>query len=305
MVLRVTRSQISAGSEMNGLWALERAGSGERLSGYTTVGVVESVGEGVTSFEPGDRVLAFGNHASHVLVDMADPNEWRAFPDKLPDGVTDSQACFAVLGDVAMHGVRRGTLQIDESVAVFGAGVVGQLTLQFARISGAYPIISVDLVASRLEMARSNGASHVVDASRGDGVKGVFEHTGGKGAETVFHCSANPQLLQTTMEAATDRGKVVLTGSAPGTAQIGLQVELLRRELTILGVYGRGLQQSHAYWQFTRQRNRAACYRLIASGELRVDEMISHEVPPSQAQDMYRMMAAGSGPWMSIVFAWD
>ena len=103
---------------------------------------------------------------------MADPNEWRAFPDKLPDGVTDSQACFSVLGDVAMHGVRRGTLQLDELVAVFGAGVVGQLTLQFARISGAYPIISVDLVESRLELARSNGASHTVDASKEDELRG-------------------------------------------------------------------------------------------------------------------------------------
>jgi L-iditol 2-dehydrogenase len=305
MVVRVTRSQISAGSEMNGVRALERAGTGERRSGYTTVGVVEAVGPGVTDFKPGDRALAFGNHASHVLVDMSDPNEWRAFPDHLPDSVTDSQACFSVLGDVALHGVRRGTLQIDESVAVFGAGVVGQLTVQFARISGAHPIVSVDLVEARLEMARSNGATHLVDASAGDAVRGVFEHTGGKGAETVFHCSANPQLLQTTMEAAADRGKVVLTGSAPGMAQIGLQVELLRRELTILGVYGRGLQQSHPYWQFTRQRNRAACYRLIAEGQLRVDRLISHEVPPTQAQDMYRMMAAGSGPWMSIVFAWD
>jgi L-iditol 2-dehydrogenase len=305
MVLRVTRSQISAGSEMNGVRSLEKAGTGERRSGYTTVGVVEAVGPGVTAFKPGDRALAFGNHASHVLVDMEDPNEWRSYPDHLPDGVTDSQACFSVLGDVALHGVRRGTLQIDESVAIFGAGVVGQLTVQFARINGAHPIIAVDLVQSRLNMARANGASHTVNAKEEDGVQGVFRHTGGKGAETVFHCSQVAQLLQTTMEAAADRGKVVLTGSAPGTAQIGLQVELLRRELTILGVYGRGLQQSHAYWQFTRQRNRAACYRLIASDELKVDQLISHEVPPIQAQDMYRMMAAGSGPWMSIVFKWD
>ena len=51
------------------------------------------------------------------------------------------------------------------SVAVLGAGVVGQLTIQFARLSGAFPIISVDLLASRLELARRNGATHLVDAS--------------------------------------------------------------------------------------------------------------------------------------------
>lgn len=305
MLMRVTRSQISAGSEMNGVRALDRAGTGTRTTGYTTVGVVEQVGAGVTDFRPGDRVLAFGNHASHVLVDMADQTSWRSFPDRLPDGVTDAQACFSVLGDVAMHGVRRGTLQLDESVAVLGAGVVGQLTVQFVRVSGAHPIISIDLFAPRLELARSNGATHVVDASAGNAVEGVFAHTGGAGAETVFHCSANPQLLQTAMECAAERGTVVLTGSAPGTAQIGLQVELLRRELSIFGVYGRGLQDSHPYWPWTRQRNRAACYRLIASGQLHVDNLISHQVPPTEAQDMYRMMAAGGTGWMSIIFNWE
>jgi threonine dehydrogenase-like Zn-dependent dehydrogenase len=311
VLLRVSRSQVSAGSELNGLRALDRAGAEApgRPGGYTTAGRVLATGPGVRGFEEGDRMLAFGNHASHVLVDLNDPLEWRAHPDRIPDGVSDEQACFAVLGDVALHGVRRAGLQIDESVAVFGAGVVGQLTLQFVRLSGAHPIVSVDLVAARLEVARASGATHAVDAARGDAVAGVFAATGGAGAETVFHCSANPQLLQTTLEAAAARGTVVLTGSAPGTAEIGLQVELLRRELTIVGVYESGLFAPHAYWPWTRQRNRAACYRLIAGGELRVDPLISHVSPPSGAQELYRKIAAGAGAggadWMSVFFAWD
>ncbi len=313
VLLRVSRSQVSAGSELNGLRALDRAGAEApgRPGGYTTAGRVLATGPGVRGFEEGDRMLAFGNHASHVLVDLNDSQEWRSHPDRIPDGVSDEQACFAVLGDVALHGVRRAGLQIDESVAVFGAGVVGQLTLQFVRLSGAYPIVSVDLVAARLEVARASGATDAVDASQGDAVAGVFGATGGAGAETVFHCSANPQLLQTTLEAAASRGTVVLTGSAPGTAEIGLQVELLRRELTIVGVYETGLFAPHAYWPWTRQRNRAACYRLIAAGELRVDPLISHVSPPSGAQELYRAIAAGAGAgaggagWMSVFFAWD
>ncbi len=178
-VLRVLRSQISAGSEMNGLRALDRAGEGTRTSGYTTVGVVERAGPGVAGFREGDRVLAFGNHASHVLVDVSDRTEWRSFPDRLPDGVSDDQACFGTLGDVALHGVRRAQLQIDESVAVLGAGVVGQLTIQFARLSGAFPVIAVDLSAPRLALARRNGATNLVDASAQPAVQGVMEHTSG------------------------------------------------------------------------------------------------------------------------------
>ena len=117
LLLAVTRSQVSAGSELNALRAHRRpsrgqpaAGSGARGGapvGYTTVGRVQAVGPGGEGFREGDRVLAFGNHASHVLADLNPREVWRSVPDRLPEGVTDEQACFAVLGDVALHGVRR------------------------------------------------------------------------------------------------------------------------------------------------------------------------------------------------------
>ena len=123
LLLAVTRSQVSAGSEVNALRAIDaagddRPGSGApgsgapgRQMGYTTVGRVLAVGPGGEGFREGDRVLAFGNHASHVLADLNPPEVWRSVPDRLPQGVTDEQACFAVLGDVALHGVRRAAVR--------------------------------------------------------------------------------------------------------------------------------------------------------------------------------------------------
>jgi threonine dehydrogenase-like Zn-dependent dehydrogenase len=209
-----------------------------------------------------------------------------------------------VLGDVALHGVRRAGLQIDESVAVFGAGVVGQLTVQFARLSGAHPIIAVDLVDRRLDLARANGATHTINSGREDAAAAVRAITDGLGAQTVFHCVPIAQVLQAAMEATATRGKVVVTASAPGIAEIGLQVELLRHELSILGVYESGLDQAHAYWPWTRNRNRRACFRLIGSGQLNVDEMVTHVVAPDRADEMFSMLAAGAGDWMSVYFAW-
>lgn len=314
-LVRVTRSQISAGSEMNfvrhgarGYSSRPELNTGAqedgRPLGYMTVGIVEKVGPGVTAYAPGDRVLTSGNHGSYWLVDLQDQGTTIWYAEKLDDTIPDEQAGFAILGDVALHGVRRAALQIDESVAVFGAGIVGQLTIQLARISGAYPIIAVDLYESRLAKARENGATHLVNANDNP-VTAIREITAGAGAETVFHCAAIPRILQTTMEAAADRGKVVLTGSAPGTAEIGLQVELLRHELTIIGIYETGLTAPHPYWPWTRQRNRRACLRLMKSGQLRVDNLISHVVPYTQAQQMYEMMARGGEDWMGIVLKWD
>src|SRR5262245_63624359 len=101
MLVKITRSQISAGSEINQLRATREGREGGPI-GYTTVGHVERIGEGVEGFRPGDRILAFGNHASHCLVDLNETSQWRSYPDPIPEPVTDEQACFAVLGDVAL-----------------------------------------------------------------------------------------------------------------------------------------------------------------------------------------------------------
>ena len=106
------------------------------------------------------------------------------------------------------------------------------------------------------------------------------------------------------LEAAAVRGKVVMTASTPGTAEIGLQVELLRHELTILGVYEIGIDRPHGYWPWTRLRNRRACLRLLESGQMRLDHLISHVVPHTEAEAMFRMMARGGDDWMGIVFTW-
>jgi threonine dehydrogenase-like Zn-dependent dehydrogenase len=223
----------------------------------------------------------------------------------LDGGVSDDEAGFVVLGDVALHGIRRAGVQIDESVVVLGCGIVGQLTIQLARIAGADPIVAVDLVPTRLKQARVSGATHLVDAGQADPVQAVREITGGRGGETVVHCAPVAAILQQALEMAAARGKVVLTASAPGTAEIGLQVELLRRELTIVSNYELGLERPHPYWPWTRARNRRACLRLLAAGQLRLDHLISHVVPYTEAEAMVRLMTRGGEDWMGIVFQWD
>jgi len=223
----------------------------------------------------------------------------------VPDNVSDESAGYAVLGDVALHGVRRAGLQIDGSVAVFGLGMVGQLTAQLARISGAYPLVGIDLYDSRLAKASQCGATHTVNPGRADAVEAIRAITGGAGADTIFHCTQVANILQSLFESSADRGKIILTGSAPGTAQIGLQSELLRRELTLIGNYEAGMNQSHPYWHWTRHRNRMACLRLMSAGALQVDGLITHVVPHGDAQEIFEMMLRGSDNWLGVVFKWD
>lgn len=308
MLIRVHQSQVSAGSEMN-FYRLNPVDGPlvKAQLGYMTVGTIIEIGDAITGYAVGDRVLTNGYHQSHWLVDLdagPDVHVGLNYIQKIEDGISDTDAGFMILGDVALHGLRRATPQIDESVVVFGCGIVGQLTIQLARIAGCYPIIAVDLVESRLEKARISGATHLVDASKVDTVEAVKAITDGAGAEIVFHCAPVASILQTTLEAAAKRGKVILTGSAPGVAEIKLQVELLRRELSIIGVYEVDMDQPSVYWPWSRPRNRRACLRLLASGELKMDHLISHVVPYTEAESMFNAMLDGSVDWMGVAFDW-
>ncbi len=310
ILVRVTRSHVSAGSELNFVRHGAAAygltphvdGREQFAIGYMTAGRVAAIGESVADFAIGERVLTGGTHGSHWLVDPSTPS---GHIIGIPDNVSDDIAGFAIFGDVALHGVRRAALQIDESVAVFGMGMVGQLTLQLARLSGAYPLIAVDLFDSRLVKATQSGATHTINASREDAPQVIRDITHGAGADTIFHCTQAAHILQSLLEACAARGTIVLTGSAPGVAQIRLQEELLRRELSIIGIYESQMNEPHPYWQWTRERNRRACLRLLSAGELRLDHLITHIVPHTDAQATFEMMARGGDDWLGVVFKWD
>ena len=299
VLVRVTKSLVSAGSEQ-GLVA--RPTSERRPLGYTTVGRVVEASAGMEAFRPGDRVFTFGYHGTHWVSEREDDPGDPIHIQRITRDVTDEQAALSRLGDVALHGVRRAELQIDEKTAVFGTGVVGQLAVAFCRLSGAYPVIAVDLDDARLELALRSGATHTVNAARDDAAEAVKEITGG-GAEAVLHANRNPDVLADCMRAAAEHGKVVLVGSPPGTAHLGLQVDLLRRELDVRGSYG-NVHDAHRYYRWTQRRDRDAIMRMMESGELVVNHLISHVADPAEADDLYQKIVEGPAGWMGVFFDW-
>ena len=311
VLLRVNRSQVSAGSEKSGLLLEEGSPEFRRTMGYTTVGRVLTAGPGMEEYQPGDRVLAFGDHGSHWVTGRPEdpprpsPSDVKPSIQRIEHDITDEQAAFARLGDVALHAVRRAELQIDESVAVFGQGVVGQLATAFCRLSGAYPVISIDLDADRLALAKQSGATHTVDASQEDAVEAVRSITDG-GAQCTFHATRFAQTLVDCMKAAADRGKVTVIGFPPDTVELELRGELLRKELQIRGVGAYGLEDKpHPYWPWTLQRNRRGIMRMISTGDLHVDHLISHVAKPEEAHELYQKILAGPKGWMSVFFDWE
>jgi threonine dehydrogenase-like Zn-dependent dehydrogenase len=301
-------THVSAGTEMN-FFRLNPAGGPlvrEKL-GYMQVGTVAAVGPGAAEYAVGDRVVTNAFHQSHWIVDLdpaaTSPNG-SGYIERVPVGVPGEQAGFITLGDVALHGLRRAQPQIDQSGAVIGCGMVGQLVIQLARVAGMHPIVAVDLVEARLERARVSGATHLVDSQTEDMVAAVREATGGAGAEIVFPCAPVPTILQPALEMAAKRGTVSLVASIPGTAEIGLQVELLRKELSIIGTYEADMMTPTVYWPWTRPRNRRAILRMLQDGRMSFEHLITHVVPYTEAERMFAAMHDPETDWMGVVFDW-
>jgi threonine dehydrogenase-like Zn-dependent dehydrogenase len=325
ILVRTRLTQVSAGTEVNAIRA-RRSGAplGAALDvplGYTSVGVVEAVGLEVTAFAPGDRVLGEGPHASHWLATPASEQGLL----RVPDEVDDASAAFAILGDVALHAIRRARITIGEAVAVHGQGVVGLIALRLARLSGAHPLIGVDVVDERLRISKLYGASHVVNAASQDVAAAIHAATPvprrfagaaaaglepSSGADVQIHATSRIDVLSQMLQAAADRGRLVIAGATaawpdPGpTVPLSLDL-LLRREISVVGSYETGFGTSHPYWPWTRSRNHATVIDLIRRGELDVRPLISHVVPYSDAPAIYDMLAAGAKGWFSVAFTWS
>ena len=95
-----------------------------------------------------------------------------------------------------------------------------------------------------------------------------------------------------------------MIGAPRGTVEIGAH-ELLRRELTVHGSYQTGMIDTHPYWPWTRERNRATILSMIQRGQIDVQSLTSHVVPYTEAPAMYDMMAEGFAEWMSVLFTWE
>ena len=117
--------------------------------GYCNVGTVIEVGRDVTEFKVGDRVASNGPHAEYVSV----PKNLVA---KIPEGVSDEQAAFTVIGSIGLQGIRLVNPTLGETVVVVGLGLIGLITAQLLKANGCN-VIGFDFDQSKVDLAKSLG----------------------------------------------------------------------------------------------------------------------------------------------------
>lgn len=258
--------------------------------GYCNVGQVIAVGKGVTEFQVGDRVASNGNHAEVVCV----PKNLVA---KIPDGVTDEQAAFTVIGSIGLEGVRLFKPELGETVVVIGLGLIGLIVAQLLRANGCR-VIGVEFDQAKLDLAKKWGIIPVNPAKGDDQVKVVEELTNGVGADGVIITASahDDSIIHNACVMSRKRGRIILIGV------IGLNMrrsDFYKKELTfqVSCSYGpgrydefyenKGQDYPIGYVRWTEKRNFETILMSIANGGLDVDSLISEVVDLPDYMQIY------------------
>jgi predicted dehydrogenase len=271
--------------------------------GYCNVGAVVEVGNGVTGFSVGDRVASNGKHAEVVCVPVN-------LCAKVPDGVSDDEAAFTVIGAIGLQGIRLVQPTLGEAVVVTGLGLIGLVTVQLLRAHGCR-VLGIDFDAEKLALARQFGAD-VANLSAGeDPVAAAFAFSRGRGVDAVI-ITASTKSSEPVHQAALmsrKRGRIVLVGVT------GLELsraDFFEKELSfqVSCSYGPGRYDSNyeekgvdypvGYVRWTEQRNFEAVLDMMADGRLDVKPLISHRFAINEAEQAYALVG-GAGPSLGIL----
>lgn len=277
-------------------------------TGYSISGIVIAVGKGITDIKPGDRVAASGagiaNHAEYVDVP-------RNLVMRIPDGLDFTAASTVTLGGIAMQGVRRADIALGEFAVVFGAGIIGQLTIQMLAVCGAR-VIAVDIDEKRLELAKKMGAAVAFNPKQEDASKAVIHYTGSQGADVVLFCAAtdNSKTLSDAFAMCRKKGRLVMVGVWGKEFN---RDDIYKKELDFListsygpGRYDpdyeeRGLDYPYAYIRWTENRNMEEYLRLLAEEKISVKTLIDSSYPIMEVEEAFAALQKPGRPLMVVL----
>lgn len=201
----------------------------------------------------------------------------------VPLGVMALVGCAVTTGVCAV--THTAAVEPGAAVAIFGCGGVGLNAVQGAALVNATPIIAIDRVPAKLEMARRFGATDVVDASQEDPVEAVMALTGGRGAEYAFEAIGNPAVMTQAFRCLRKRGTAVAIGIGAPDAQIAVPAQPL--------VYGERRLVGSFYGSARPRVDFERMLRLYQAGKLKLDELITRRIGLGDVDEAFALMRTG------------
>lgn len=233
VLVRIKASGI-CGSEIHVWKGRDTSGIVPRTLGHEGAGIIEKVGVNVNQLSPGQRVLIDYNITCGICKFCRSGREnlctnleyvgyqrdgtyqeYIAVPAKnaipLPDNVSYEEGAIISCGVVtAFHGTRQGDIKIGDHVLIVGLGGVGLHAIQFARMQGAGQIMAVDIMESKLKLAKEQGADYVLNPAKEDVVAKTKELWGG--ADVAFEFIGLAKTLKDSIRSLAKGGRAVAVG---------------------------------------------------------------------------------------------
>lgn len=261
--------------------------------GYCNVGRVSC--SNLKDYPVGTRVVSNGYHAEVVSVS-------KNLMARIPDNVDDSEAVFTVIGAIALQGIRLAKPLIGETVAVFGMGLIGLLSVQILRAQGCR-VIAIDIDDERLSIASQYGAE-TINPNKSQNLYecvNIFTRSIGCDAVLITAATDSHQIISQAAKISRKRGRIILTGV------VGLNInrsDFYEKELTfqVSCSYGPGRYDETyeelgndypvAFVRWTEQRNFVAILDLMSEGKISTKELISHEYLFEEAESAMRLLSS-------------
>ena len=267
-------SKVKAGDEVVLSWI---KGSGADVSGT----VYDWAGQKVNA----GAITTFGNHA------VISENRLTRVEPGLPLREAALVGCAVATGAGSVFNT--AAARPGQSIAIFGAGGVGLCAIAAARVAGCAPIIAVDVLASKLEVARTLGATHLINASEVDPVAAIKAAVPG-GLDLAVESSGRPSVMVWALESVRAQGgTAVIVGNAPAGQTLTIDPKQLNQGKRLLGTWGGDSRPDTDYPRYSR---------LIAGGQLNVAPLLSHSYTLEQVNLALDDLEAGRVSRPLIVF---
>ncbi|MGY3750413.1 zinc-binding dehydrogenase [Vagococcus acidifermentans] len=308
------------GSDIRNLTTDSRKGDYPHIYGHEVVGTVAEVGDNCKKYQVGDRLYVYpavpcleceycraGNSHSCKNLKAYDRiqggfAQYMAVPDwgvngpniyKIPDDVAFETAVMSEPLSSVYACQDNVNVRIGQTVVIVGAGPIGCLHAELAKIRGADQVIMVEINEQRLEESKAFGADHTINSMKEDAIEAVRQLTNGQGADVVI--SANPSTKAQTdaVYMVKPNGTLVFFGGVPKGQMTDIDTNYLHyNSIWVYGHYGSNTIQ-------VKQS-----FDMIISGRIDASRYVSKIMPLAELFDAIQLMKNGKAnkvlikPWM-------
>jgi L-iditol 2-dehydrogenase len=303
--------------------------SAPRIFGHETAGMIVALGEGVTSFSPGERVMVF-HHIPCRNCFYCDRKVFAQCPTykkvgvtagyepsgggfaeyvrvmpwivecggvvRIPQNVSYEQAAFIEPVNTCQKGIETLRLEREEIVLVIGQGPIGMILAKLAQGTGAR-VFASDMFSQRLAAAHDFGIVDTIDASKGDATERIRQITDGRGADAVIVAVAGNALVQVALDATRPGGRVLLFAQTTRSQAIVDPSAVCMDEKFLLGSYSASVDLQKESERF------------VFGGEMDMSRLITHRFPLEQSVEAINLAMHPQPDSLKIVitpgFNWE